>query len=255
MNDIIQIGQQAIGEATIQTVNARELHAFLEVGKDFSNWIKDRIEQYDFKENSDFVVFADSGENPRGGRPAKEYAISLDMAKELAMVERNEKGKQARQYFIECERRAKAAVPAGLPNFLDPATAAIAWAEQHKLREAAEAQAKALEAKTAELEPKAEALERISASPDTLTFTQAAKVLGIKRKDLAPRLQALGWIYRQNKSWVAREPLIRSGCLQYKEASYTDDTGMECCKPYCHITQKGLTVLAQKINGGLSRAA
>ncbi len=90
-----------------QVVNARELHEFLEVGKDFSNWIKDRINKYGFVENEDFVVFANSGENLKGGRPSKDYAISLDMAKELSMVERNEKGRQARRYFIAMEKEAK----------------------------------------------------------------------------------------------------------------------------------------------------
>jgi anti-repressor protein len=69
------------------------------VGKDFSNWIKDRVASYEFAENRDFVVFAEIGGNPLGGRPAKEYALSIDMAKELAMVERNERGKQARCPF------------------------------------------------------------------------------------------------------------------------------------------------------------
>src|SRR5690606_23355924 len=105
MSEIITIAQGSIGGQAVQTVSARELHAYLEVGKDFSNWIKDRIDQYDFVENQDFVVFANSGDNPKGGRPAKEYALTIDMAKELSMVERNEKGKQARQYFIECERK------------------------------------------------------------------------------------------------------------------------------------------------------
>lgn len=111
----ILVTSRQVGDGAIQTVNARELHSFLEVGKDFSTWIRSRIEQYGFVEHSDFVTFPDSGNNlkgfpqnggkPLGGRPAKEYAISLDMAKELSMVERNEKGRQARQYFIECERR------------------------------------------------------------------------------------------------------------------------------------------------------
>lgn len=107
MNDLIKIQPQAIGGQTIETVNARELHGFLEVGKVFANWIKDRIEQYGFVESVDYVVIAETGNNPLGGRPSKEYAITVDMAKELAMVERNEKGRQARQYFIECERRLK----------------------------------------------------------------------------------------------------------------------------------------------------
>lgn len=106
MNIAIHTGE--INSETVQTVNARDLHEFLEVGKDFSNWIRDRISQYGFQVNVDYVeVYAETGENSSGGRPRKNYHISLDMAKELSMVERNEKGKQARQYFIECERRAK----------------------------------------------------------------------------------------------------------------------------------------------------
>ena len=64
-------------------------------GKDFSNWDKDRIEQFGFEENRDFEVFTEIGENPSGGRPTKEYHLTLDMAKELSMVARNAKGKRA----------------------------------------------------------------------------------------------------------------------------------------------------------------
>ncbi|WP_392421107.1 antA/AntB antirepressor family protein (plasmid) [Capnocytophaga canis] len=88
-----------------KVVSARELHKFLGVGRDFSNWIKDRIEKYDFIENQDFEVFANFGENPKGGRPLIEYALTLNMAKELSMVENNEKGKQARRYFISIEKK------------------------------------------------------------------------------------------------------------------------------------------------------
>lgn len=113
------IPRQVNGD-TIQTVSARELHAELEVGRDFSTWIKGRIEQYDFIENIDYVVFPNFGENAsdspirgnqasgRGGdRRSIEYHVSLDMAKELAMVENNDQGRKARRYFIECERRLK----------------------------------------------------------------------------------------------------------------------------------------------------
>lgn len=94
-----------IGDTPQLLVNARDLHAFLEVGRDFSNWIKARIFDYDFQENQDYVVFANFGENPQGGRPTTDYHLTLDMAKELSMVERNSKGKQARRYFIDCEKR------------------------------------------------------------------------------------------------------------------------------------------------------
>lgn len=108
MNPLIAITEQAVGNDLQPTVNARELHAFLEVGRDFPTWMAERIARWGFVENQDFGVFPGMGENLQGGRPSKEYALSLDMAKELAMVERNWRGKQARKYFIECERRLKA---------------------------------------------------------------------------------------------------------------------------------------------------
>lgn len=91
-----------IGGRTVQTVNARDLHEFLESGDEFSHWVKDRIEQYGFTENVDYVTFR---ENSQKGRPRVEYALTLDMGKELGMVDRSQKGKEVRQYFIECERK------------------------------------------------------------------------------------------------------------------------------------------------------
>ena len=86
-----------------KAVSARELHAFLESKQDFSDWIKNRINKYGFIENQDFEVFHNFMENPSGGRPLTEYALSINCAKEISMVEGNAKGKQARQYFITCE--------------------------------------------------------------------------------------------------------------------------------------------------------
>jgi anti-repressor protein len=103
-NNIIPVFSGTIASEQIQLVNARELHSFLEVGRDYSTWIKDRIDEYDFVENQDFISFPQNGGKPQGGRPVKEYSLTLDMAKELSMVERNEKGKQARRYFIDCEK-------------------------------------------------------------------------------------------------------------------------------------------------------
>ena len=105
--DLIPVQHESISGETVSTVDARTLHTFLEIGKDFSSWMKDRIQQYGFLENQDFaIVFPNSGENPQGGRPAKEYHITLDMAKELSMVERNEQGRKARRYFIQKEKEA-----------------------------------------------------------------------------------------------------------------------------------------------------
>ncbi|EAK8792547.1 phage antirepressor Ant [Campylobacter coli] len=82
---------------------ARDLHFFIDAKRQFANWINERIENYDFIENQDYAIELVYTK----GRPRKEYYITLDMAKELCMVENNEKGRQARRYFIECEKRLK----------------------------------------------------------------------------------------------------------------------------------------------------
>ena len=83
-------------------VDARELHQFLESKQDFSDWIKNRIKRYSFEEGLDFSI--NLWKSPIG-RPSKEYTLSLDMAKELAMVENNAKGREPRRYFIEAEEK------------------------------------------------------------------------------------------------------------------------------------------------------
>lgn len=107
-------------DTLIQAVNARELHAFLKNKRQFSDWIKQRIAEYDFVKNQDFVCISQNCETQRtdgqrGIATRKEYYITLDMAKELSMVERNEQGKQARRYFIECERIARQVMTAPVP--------------------------------------------------------------------------------------------------------------------------------------------
>ncbi|MEI7489374.1 MAG: antA/AntB antirepressor family protein [Chryseobacterium sp.] len=90
-----------------QVVSARELHAYLESKQDFSTWIKSRIKKYGFIENQDFEVLHNFVEREIGSSKRIEYALTLDCSKEIAMVEGNEKGKQARQYFIEFEKKHK----------------------------------------------------------------------------------------------------------------------------------------------------
>ena len=99
-----------VGSTQVPTVSARHLHAFLEVGKDFSDWVKGRVDAFGFVEGQDFVVveglrYPNLDISKSRPQTTKEYFLSIDMAKELSMVERNEKGKQARRYFIECEKR------------------------------------------------------------------------------------------------------------------------------------------------------
>ncbi|ELW0602372.1 antA/AntB antirepressor family protein [Campylobacter coli] len=83
--------------------NVKFLFYFLEIDTKFADWIKNRISHYNFIENQDYIIEIVYTK----GRPRKEYYVTLDMAKELCMVENNEKGRQARRYFIECEKRLK----------------------------------------------------------------------------------------------------------------------------------------------------
>jgi len=109
----LPVSEQIIGEELKQTVNARLLHKQLGSKQDFSTWINNRIVKYDFIEDVDFVISEDLSSINLGSsksRPQrlKEYHLTVDMAKELAMVENNEQGKVIRRYFIEIEKQATA---------------------------------------------------------------------------------------------------------------------------------------------------
>ena len=102
MNELIKITEKEGRKA----VSARELYEFLESKQDFSTWIKNRIEKYDFIENVDFVATPQIYGTNNGGHSTRlEYALTVDAAKELSMVENNDKGKQARRYFIMMEKK------------------------------------------------------------------------------------------------------------------------------------------------------
>ncbi len=96
MTNIIKI----IDNNGTSIVSARELYEFLEVNSNFTTWCK-RMFEYGFEEGKDFIPIL---EESTGGRPSVNYALTIDTAKEISMLQRSEKGKQARQYFIDCEK-------------------------------------------------------------------------------------------------------------------------------------------------------
>ena len=127
MNELIKLTQSAINGELQQTVDARELHAFLEVGKVFAAWIKNRLDTLGSIEGQDYLVLkgesllSQTGKQTndgRGGHNRLEYFVTLDTAKHLAMMEKNDRGFQVRQYFIECEKLAKQASTASLSDQL-----------------------------------------------------------------------------------------------------------------------------------------
>ena len=89
---LIKISRNSKGE---QIVSARDLFNFLNVHGDFFKWIKKRIKEFDFVENQDFII------------DSNKYLLTIDTAKELAIVENNPSGKLARKYFITCEKKYK----------------------------------------------------------------------------------------------------------------------------------------------------
>lgn len=222
-----------IGEGSIQTVNARDLHAFLEVGTAFKDWIVRRIADYGFEDGKDFCSFLSESS---GGRPSKEYAVSLDMAKELSMVERNEKGKQARQYFIECERRAK-----------DPVAALNDPVAMRGLLLTYSEKVIALESRVEEMMPAVQALEQIAEAHGSLNRTEAAKHLGIAPHLLCRWMRTNGWTYRRpgSKDDIAYQSKIMAGYLEHKVTTGPKEDGTEWISTQVRVTPKGLTVLAK----------
>lgn len=240
--DLIKINSSTISNEVKQTVNARELHTFLEVGKDFSTWIKDRVESFGFVENQDFVFFPEIGEKSGKGRPAKEYALTLDMAKELSMVERNEKGKQARQYFIECERRAQNPLavltdPAAMRNLLLNYTEKVLT----------------LESKVDELSPKAAIADRIAISDGLYNLTHAAKVIGIPPRLFNQELHKMSWIYRMGAkgAWTGYGDKVRAGLVVHKMHHFEHSDGTPDTTAQVFITAKGMHRLADVFNVAL----
>lgn len=88
-----------------QVVNARELWRALESRQDFSTWVKKRLQDVDAEKGRDYCLLHEKMEQPSGAKHRIEYIVTMDTAKEMAMLERNDMGKMVRRYFIEAEKR------------------------------------------------------------------------------------------------------------------------------------------------------
>ena len=112
MTNIIKITKNEIGNAELNSVNARDIHNYLQVNSKFADWIKRAISKYDFKENIDYTVLKNEKKlNDGVCRPFTDYIVTMDMAKELAMLENNPKGRETRKYFINCEKELQKSSP------------------------------------------------------------------------------------------------------------------------------------------------
>ena len=132
MNNLIPISSRTFHGKPTPAISAKDLCTFLCVSARFDMWISRRIKEYGFIDGEDYLT----QKTNTAGRPRTDYYLSLDMAKELAMVERNDKGRQARRYFIDCEKELnqkqikqvaviEQAIPPTLQAILDQQTAVL----------------------------------------------------------------------------------------------------------------------------------
>jgi len=222
--ELIKVNQTEQG----MTIDGRELHEFLEVGRDFSTWIKDKIEKYGFIEGMDFSP--KSGKTSDGGRPRIDYELSIDMAKELCMVENNEKGRQARKYFIECERRLKQiTIPRTLPEALRLAADLAEKNEALLLQNAQKEQI------INELRPKATYYDLVLQNKSLLSISKIAKDYGMSAIAMNSLLHELGVQFKQGDCWLLYQKYADKGYTQSKTHVIDGDRS----KLNTYWTQKG----------------
>ena len=176
MDQLIPIDHRDDGTVA---VSMRNLHAGLNVGRDFTNWARQMF-AYGFDEGTDYTeVFAGSGENPSGGRPRRDWALTLDAAKEIAMIQRTERGQQVRRYFIAAEKELR--------------ERPLALTEEQIVHQAlaiTSRKVKELEATVAAQAPKAEAFDTFMDADGCYSIGTVAKMLGMGQKRLFDELHA-----------------------------------------------------------------
>lgn len=118
----------------VSAVMGRDLHKFLGVKAHYKDWFP-RMAEYGFEEGQDYVLKIEHTASPAGMKEKRNHIVSLDMAKEISMIQRTDKGKQARQYFIECERQAKAHTPAIPQTYAEALREAASQAERAELEQ------------------------------------------------------------------------------------------------------------------------
>ena len=237
MNELIRIEEHNGKRA----VSARELHTFLESERNFTDWIKYRIQQYGFTESVDYVILSQICDKPLGGRPSVDYALSLDMAKELSMVEGNEKGKIARQYFIACEKKSKSAVSiddviANPENAIRLLSALqIERAEKERLLLTAKEQERQLK----DAAPKVQYFEDTLSSKSKLTVNTIAHCLGISHIKLNKLLCEWGVQYRQGEVYYLHAKYRNLGVAKHHPFPYLDSAGVQQTRQHLYWNEAG----------------
>ena len=200
MNELIKV--DFTGERP--AVSARELHEFLEVKTAYKDWFP-RMCEYGFTEGEDFCSFLSES---TGGRPAQDAQLTIDMAKEICMLQRNEKGKQARQYFIKLEKdwNSPEKVMARALHIAD---------EKIKLLSA---QNSVLTVQNTIMQPKAAYFDELVSRNLLPSFRETAKQLEIKEKEFIRFLVDKKYIYRDKKGKLMPYAEKNNGLFEMKES-------------------------------------
>jgi anti-repressor protein len=214
----------------------------LESKQEFSHWIKARIEKFGLIENADFEVYRLT-QNYQGSESSQnkvEYHLTLDCAKQLAMVENNEKGKLARLYFIEAERKYKESLNNfALPTNYKEALLALVRKEEEK---------EALQLQLESQKDKVEFAEQLLDTTNALDFKTAAKAmnLGYGRNTLFIKCKELGILDRSNQPY---QKYVDAGYFVVVETSWVHPkTGDKQLSTKTLITAKGQQFLLKKLN-------
>lgn len=210
-----QTGLEIITAEDRQYINARDLHNTLEVGRDFSNWIKDRIEKYSFIEGKDFSL---NLAKSTGGRPAMDYILSISMAKELAMVENNDKGREIRQYLIKVEQAWNT------PEMIMARALQVSSKTINSLNEKLYLAEKTIE----QQKPKVEYFDTLIGRGNSTNIRNTAKELKIPERQFIKMLQLDGFLYRDKHNQLCPySEYIQKGYFEVKEWQQGEKTGTQ----------------------------
>ena len=213
-------------------VSARELHDFLEVETPFNKWFP-RMCEYGFTEGQDFWTFLSES---TGGRPAQEAALTIDMAKEICMIQRSEKGKQARQYFIQLEKDWNS------PEKVMARALDIAHRELNTLKAANVellAENERQQQVIADFEPVKQYVDIILQSKGSLATSQIAADYGISARELNRILHDEGIQHKVNSQWILYRGHMGKGWTDSRTIQFTHSDGRPDAKMMTYWTQKG----------------
>lgn len=225
MQELIKI---EVNENQEPIVNGRELHDVLGVETPYRIWFP-RMCEYGFVENVDFISLEQNCTKPQGGRPETNHAIKLDMAKEIAMIQRNEQGKKVRQYFIQVEKDFNS------PEKIMARALKIAEGKLNILQLENSQQKQII----GELQPKADYLDTILQNKGLVTITAIAKDYGMSGEKLNEKLHELGVQYNQSKQWFLYSKYHNQGYTHSETIDLTHKDGTKFVKMNTKWTQKG----------------